>query len=313
MNFFQSKQYYQLMKGLPGLEPFIFDSHPSSESTGPLITGIYQSGRNKIWGKYVTRVVIIGEPNQLAECLHLLPQRNGWQFSRETHQSAIYTELRFIEPPKDTETLTKLPYTSIHRYLNILVETTEPADKLFSKVSSSKRRQIQSSLNAGASVRPASNEEEVRSFFRIIQDLYRTKVKKPLLPEEAFLRIFRDGRMGEVLLVIFRDEVVGGMLCPHVPGDVMYEWYIAGLDSRLKKYKVYPSVLVTWEAIRFASEHGFREFNFMGAGISGQPYGPRDFKLQFGGKLVEAPRLIFVHKPLLFLAGRIAIRLGFGG
>ncbi len=158
----------------------------------------------------------------------------------------------------------------------------------------------------------AGTEEEVESFYRILEDLYTGKIKKPLLQKEVFLRIFRNKNIGEIFVVLFNKQVVGGMLCPFDKKNEMYEWYIGCLDEEMKQYKVYPSVLVTWEAIKYASIHGFKRFNFMGAGIKGKPYGVRDFKMQFGGKLVDAPRYIFVHNPLLYKIGRLAIQLGLG-
>lgn len=312
MSFFQSETYYKLLSDLPGLGTFIFNFQSPDGNRVNFETGMHHYIGSKIKRLFTSRIVIIGEPAFLPLWTTELADRADWQFRQQTGGSCIYTELRFIEPPKDPGLVARLPYSFIHNYLNILVDTTLPAEVLYSGLSDSKKRQVQSSLNAGAMVRPALNEEEVKAFYKITRALYQKKVKKPLIPEEVFLRLFRDKTAGQVLLVIFNGKVVGGMLCPYYGKDEMYEWYISGLDSQMKKHKVYPSVLVTWEAIRFASDHGFRQFNFMGAGKTGQPYGVRDFKMRFGGKLVEVPRLIFVHKPFLYKLGKLAIRLGLG-
>ena len=312
MSFFQSETYYKLLKGLPGLEPFIFIGRDPGENRVHLVTGMRQFDLRKMKRVFTSRVIIIGEPSFLSLCITELSRRRDWQFREQTGGSSVYTELRLTEPPKDLNLISLLPYTLVQNNLNILVDTTLSEEILFSRISNSKNRQVQSSLKAGAVVRPARSEDEVKTFYNITRELYRYKVKKPLIPEEIFLRIFRDQDAGKVLLVMFRDRVVGGILCPFVSKDVMYEWYIAGLDTEMKQHKVYPSVLLTWEAIRFASANGFRQFNFMGAGVSGQPYGARDFKMQFGGKLVDTPRYIFVHKPVLYMLGKLAIRLGLG-
>ena len=312
MSFFQSETYYRLLNDIPGLGTFIFHFNEPGGNKVNLETGIHHYVGSRIKRLFTSRVVIIGEPSLLPLGTTELSQRADWQFKKQTGGSCIYTELRLIEPPKDPGLIAMLPYSYIQNNLNILVDTTLPAEVLFSRLSCSKRRQVLSSLKAGAVVRPAKSEEEVKAFYKITSDLYRRKVKKPLIPEEVFLRFFRNKVAGEVLLVIFNDRVVGGMVCPFFAKDEIYEWYISGLDASMKQHKVYPSVLVTWEAIRFASANGFCQFNFMGAGKSGQPYGVRDFKMRFGGKLVEAPRYIFVHKPFLYKLGKLAIRLGLG-
>ena len=312
MSFFQSEIYYNLLKGLPGLEPFIFRGQEPAGNHVNWVTGIRHYNTGSIKRLFTSRVIIIGEPSFLSLSTTELSRRTDWQFRKQTEGSCIYTELRLLEPPKDSGSIALLPYSFIHHYLNIFIDTTLSAELLFSGISVSKRRQVQSSLNAGAIVRQAGSEEEVKIFYQITRELYRKKIKKPLISEEVFLRLFRDKDAGVVLVVIFNDNIVGGMLCPYFEKDEMYEWYIAGQDDEMKMHKVYPSVLVTWEAIRFASASGFRRFNFMGAGISGRQYGARDFKMQFGGELVDAPRYIFVHKPLLYKLGKLAIRLGLG-
>ena len=47
----------------------------------------------------------------------------------------------------------------------------------------------------------------------------------------------------------------------------------------------------------------------MGAGEPGVPYGVRDFKSEFGGKLVEHGRFLCVKKPLLYKIGVLGVKL----
>jgi serine/alanine adding enzyme len=312
VSFFQSEIYFRLLNDLPGLGTFIFNVHEPNGNRVNLETGIHHYVGSRIKRLFTSRVVIIGEPASLKLWTTELSKRADWQFEKQTGGSCIYSELRLIGPPRFPDLIAILPFSFIQNYLNILVDTSISSQVLFSRISASKRRQVLSSIKAGATVRPALSEEEVKTFYKITSDLYRKKIKKPLIPEDVFLRFFRNKNAGEVLLVLYDNKIVGGMLCPFYAKEEMYEWYIAGLDAEMKKHKVYPSVLVTWEAIRYASENGFRQFNFMGAGKQDQPYGVRDFKMRFGGKLVEAPRLIFVHKPFLYKLGKLALRLGLG-
>jgi lipid II:glycine glycyltransferase (peptidoglycan interpeptide bridge formation enzyme) len=46
----------------------------------------------------------------------------------------------------------------------------------------------------------------------------------------------------------------------------------------------------------------------MGAGKPDIPYGVRDFKMAFGGQLVEHGRFLCIHKPLLYWIGRLAVK-----
>lgn len=311
MGFFQSVNYYALLKDIPGINPFFLNGKDSSGGEGLSLAGALLHSKGKLKKRITTRVLILEEPqNSVNDCGIL--NRIDWRFRHATGQTPIYTELRLLEPPRNPDSLAALPFSEKHSYLNILVDTTLPEEYLYSCLSGSKKRQVQSSLAAGAVVRPAHSEKEVHDFYAILSDLYRNKIRKPLMPEEVFLRIFRNKNSGVVLIASHDGCITGGMLCPFSSDGVMYEWYIAGQDRKKKSSKIYPSVLLTWEAIRYAAVNGFRQFNFMGAGESGKPYGTRDFKLQFGGKLVEAPRYLFIHKPFLYRLGKMALQLGLG-
>ncbi len=45
----------------------------------------------------------------------------------------------------------------------------------------------------------------------------------------------------------------------------------------------------------------------MGAGKSGTDYGVRDYKLQFGGHLVEYGRFIRIERPSLYRIGKMGL------
>ncbi|MDD4108442.1 MAG: peptidoglycan bridge formation glycyltransferase FemA/FemB family protein, partial [Prolixibacteraceae bacterium] len=63
---------------------------------------------------------------------------------------------------------------------------------------------------------------------------------------------------------------------------------------------IYPSVLATWKAIEYAAENRFEYFDFMGAGKPDEPYGVREFKTKFGGKVLEQGRFLHLCKPFLY-------------
>jgi len=308
--FFQSLSYYELIQGVRGYKPFVYILNNDKNIHADPLIGVIKQKPGKFFKLLTSRILILEEP-----CIDRFIQWYDNYFITKKLAGgnlAIYTEIRLLEPPQSLSISTSLPYTEKLSYLNILVDTTLPEEQLYASLSGSKKRQVQSSLAAGAVVRPAHSEEEVHDFYTILSDLYRKKIRKPLMPEEVFLRIFRDRNSGVVLIASHNGSVTGGMLCPLSSDGVMYEWYIAGQDRIKKTSEIYPSVLLTWEAIRYAAANGFRQFNFMGAGESGKPYGTRDFKLQFGGKLVEAPRYLFIHKPFLYRLGKMALQLGLG-
>lgn len=197
------------------------------------------------------------------------------------------------------------------KWFNILVNTSK-LEEVVSRISDEKLRQINKSLNQGAKIKVAENTEEVYQFYQILKQLYKKKIKKPLpdwLFFKAFFEITNQSGNGIFLLVEFNNRIVGGMMCPIDPRKQLYEWYIAGLDKEMQVKGIYPSVLVTWGALEYACKHNLPRFNFMGAGEPGVPYGVRDFKLRFGGELVNTTRYIKINKPMLYNLGKAVIGL----
>lgn len=313
MSFFQSAEFYELMSGLPGLEPFYINYSKQESRIWKPILGVWYGNGRSIKRYFSSRILIIGEPENYHSDNAISIDINDWKYAKPINRSSIYTELRLLEPSVSFNG-ELFPENVIYKpNVNILIDTTIPVDSLFSNLASVKKRQVNSSIKSGAYVRKALTEQEVMSFYQILKGLYKTKIRKPLLPLEVFIRVFNNKNAGEIFLVIFENKIIGGMLCPVYHKQEIYEWYIAGLDAEMKQKKVYPSVLVTWEVIKYATANGIARFNFMGAGEKDKPYGVRDFKMQFGGRLVDAPRYIIVHKPILYFLGKLAIRFRLGG
>lgn len=96
------------------------------------------------------------------------------------------------------------------------------------------------------------------------------------------------------------------MMCPILQGKAIYEWYVCGLDEEYKD--LYPSVMATHAAIEYAKANCLPLFDFMGAGKPNVPYGVRDFKMEFGGELIEHGRFLCVRKPLLYQIGKLGVK-----
>ena len=87
----------------------------------------------------------------------------------------------------------------------------------------------------------------------------------------------------------------------------VYEWFECGRDVEYEKQ--YPSVMATYAGMAYAAEHGIARCDFMGAGVPGVPYGVRDFKERFGGKMVEHGRFLYIAKPILYRIGALGVKI----
>ena len=175
-------------------------------------------------------------------------------------------------------------------------------DPSVNNLSDNRKRQLKKS---DAITELAVNESEIQEWYKVLKELYRTKVKTPLWPIEFFLEAYRQN-IAKFLLVKHEGRIIGGSM---VVADerTVYEWFECGLNAEYKDQ--YPSVMATYAGIQLAKESGCKRYDMMGAGEPGVPYGVRDFKAEFGGQLVEHGRFLCVMKPLLYKIGTIAVKI----
>lgn len=270
-----------------------------------LVTGIVQKETGLIKSYFTRRAIILGGPvfdeNILPEEVALLLK----ELKKILKNKAIFIEIRnFSNYSKHLEVFQKNKFDYLP-HLNFHVDCKD--EKIVKKnISKSKLRQIKKSLKSGAEIIEASSEFEVKAFYKILQDLYLTKIKTSLFSESFFLKFFRQ-KIGKYFLVRFENKIIGGIMCPVFDDRVIYEWFVCGEDGEYKG--IYPSILATWAAIDYASKNGIERFDFMGAGTPDKDYGVREFKSKFGGELVEHGRFLYIANPFLYQLGKAGVKL----
>jgi lipid II:glycine glycyltransferase (peptidoglycan interpeptide bridge formation enzyme) len=220
-------------------------------------------------------------------------------------QKAIYTEVRNFRDQTARKGLFNEKNYQFIEHLNYIVPVPS-IEKARAALSKSKKRQINKSLKNGAEVIQAENIEQVRSFYEILHQLYRDKVKKPLPSFDFFENFFQHNNLGKYFLIKYEGRIVGGIMCP-IYNDTIYEWFVCGKDGEIKD--VYPSVLATWGAIEYAAHNGLARFDFMGAGKPDQDYGVREFKSKFGGELVDFGRFVRINKKMHYQVGKVGLSI----
>ncbi len=310
-------------------------SKPSSDGSSPMSDGSSQQTLRGVCCGYVTkeknplkqyftrRAIIIGGPALADDCT----DEEVEALMKAVREQLINFKFSYLQIVPSGKEISNFKYTPIYietrnfndysrwkeafeqaefRYqphLNFHFDCTDK-DAIWTRLSETRRRQINKSVKSGTTIEEARTEEEITEWYAILSDLYRRRVKTPLFPLSFFLEFFRQKR-GVYLLVKHEGRVIGGMMCPIHAGKCLYEWFVCGLDTAYKDQ--YPSVMATWAAMVYAHEHGIPKFDIMGAGVPGVPYGVRDFKAEFGGTMVEYGRFLHVAKPLLYRIGEAGV------
>lgn len=190
-------------------------------------------------------------------------------------------------------------------HLNFHIDTSS-IEIVDANLGKSRKRDIRTTIREGVTVIEHPTDEQVCEYYKVLDNLYRTKVKTPLFPLSFFLALskHKDGRL---LLMEYQGRIIGGTVCVEQANKCVYEWFVCGEDGVYPH--VFPSSYATYAGIKYASEHGCARFDMMGAGTPDEEYGVRDFKARFGGELVEHGRFLCVTKPLLYKIGVLGVKI----
>ena len=309
---FQSPEAYSFYASVPSImEPFALGIACGEELRGVCVGYTTREG-GPLRQFFTRRAIIPGGPalkdDATDEEVRTLMEAVSYQPSAITnhqspitnHLSAIYIETRNFNDYSQWKSAFEAAGFSYKPHLNFHVDTQDFENRL----SDNRKRQIRKT--DGLQIRTEGIEEgEVREWYGVLSELYRTKVKTPLFPPEFFLEAFRQG-VGRFLLVKKGGHVIGGSMVV-ADGKCVYEWFECGLNSAYKEF--HPSVLATYSGIVYARTLGCGRYDMMGAGEPGVPYGVRDFKAEFGGRLVEHGRFLCICKPLLYRLGSLGVKI----
>lgn len=223
----------------------------------------------------------------------------------ELTSQAIYIETRNFNDYSRWKQVFERCGFSYQQHLNFHVDTTS-LEIIESRIGKNRKRDIKTSLRDGATIIEQPTIEQVREYYALLKHLYTTKIKTPLFSLSFFEHLYAQPN-GRFILVELNDEIIGGTVCVELPRKCLYEWFVCGRDGEWKS--IFPSSLATYAGIRYAAEQGCTRFDMMGAGKPDEAYGVRDFKARFGGEQVEHGRFLCVQKPLLYMMGKLGVKL----
>lgn len=281
-HYFQSPAFFSVCQSSPKLDPAYIIANAGTEIVGVLLyfkqvqftfpIASFLSSRTIIWGGPVARDGSL----PIVEGL-LMHYRCIDPFT-------IYTQVRNLfdtGPYKDSFIKQGFHY---EEHLNILVDLTLPEEDLWKGIQSRRRSQIRKSEREGCLVEQQHSVTALNDSYSILEEVYQ-RARLPLPEREHFEALLKhaDEASGlRVFTVSWEGKTIGCMLCL-AHGTTLFEYYTGSYSAYYKKL---PNDLLPWAVFMLAKKEGFTRFDFGGAGKPGVPYGVRDQKEKFGGKLV---------------------------
>ncbi len=216
---------------------------------------------------------------------------------------SLFTEVRNLREPGRLRPLFGGCGYTYEEHLNYLVDLDRPSDEIFGAIGPRTRKHIRKGLrDQHVVVRALGERADLAEWYRLLRQTYHS-IRVPLADRslfEAAFDLLRPRGMALFLMATVRDVPVACSLelCYR---DTLYGWY-GGSDRAYSKYM--PNELLTWHILEWGASHGYKVYDFGGAGRQGEAYGVRDFKAKFGGELVCFGRYTYIHAPNLLRLSR---------
>jgi len=287
---FQAPVFYQFYRRQPNANPVYLIARDAASSIQGVLLAVIIKEHKGIISSLTSRCVVHGGPVLNADDPDVLGVLLGGLNSFIGNKALFIQFRNFRDWPLPVKLVFEKHGFVLRDRLNAIIQLTNEQE-MYSGLSASRRRQIKKATQAGVSYRPAENMAEVSMLYKILEDLYRNKVRKPL-PDwsffEGFFTYLVPRKAGIVLVVEAKEGIIGGIFAPLTRYKTISELYVCGLDKTFPQY--HPSIMATWAAMDYGLRHGYTQFDFMGLGKPNVPYGVRDFKLRFGGDPVNYGR-----------------------
>jgi len=296
-NIFQSPHLAEVFERAKGIEPIALAA--IHEDTGEICASLlaYVIRYTNILSSFASWSRIRGGPLYLDTEEGILAAKILLKYyDRVVKKKVLYTDIRNLWDINSAASALFRNVGYIYEdHLNFLVDLRKTKEELWNNLSKSRRRFIRKARERGVTVEEGKDRDLIASFYELLKHTYRN-AKIPLADISLFnsaFDILAPKNLLKLFMARYKDEYIGGIMCLTYKGTIT-EWFVTG--SR-RHSKLYPSDIVTWYPIEWGSEKGFHTFDFLGAGKPNEEYGVRDFKKQFGGKLVNFGGYRKVYSP----------------
>lgn len=294
-NIFHTPEMFHVFKRTEGYKPMIWAVVDGGQILALLLP--VQIRLNKFFSSLTTRAVVFGsvlyESGDLGElALGILMDA----YLKKMDEKSIFTELRNIHDLGSAQpVLTKHGFV-YEDHLNYLIDLNRPVDSVFQSIGKRTRKNIRRGLNKNlVRIVKVKDRKELDESLQLIEETYQ-RARVPLADRSLFESAYEElgsKDMVRFFLAYVENEPVATSI-ELLYKDVIYGWY-SGMNRDYSSYV--PNELLMWQILKWGTEHGYKFYDFGGAGKPDEEYGVREFKAKFGGELVNFGRNIHVHKP----------------
>jgi serine/alanine adding enzyme len=301
-NIFHSPEMFHVFARARGHQPTLWaavDGGESGQRLLALLLPVYVTLMGGLFRRLTTRGIAYGSVLCAAgpegeQALTMLLET----YKQKAKGRALFTELRNLSDLSDLQPVLHDNGFAYEDHLNYLVNLDCSPEDVLQSIGQRTRKKIRHALRQGkVTVEECCRPEQVAICYQLLQKTYAV-AQIPLadwsLFEAAFDILHTQG-MAKFLLARINDDYAAASV-ELIYKDAIYGWY-GGMDRAYGDY--IPNELLLWYIFEWGAEHGYKVYDFGGAGRPDEKYGVRDFKAKFGGQLVCYGRNTCAHAPRL--------------
>lgn len=278
----------------------------ASEIVGILVADM-QSEYSGVLGKITARAIVWGGPlikDQNTEIGYLLLK----EFDIICKKNVVYSQFRNLWNTGFLKNVFSDNKFKFEEHLDIFIDLKKGKESIWGDFHPTRRKQINRGIKREiiSEIVDKLNNEDFNSCLEILRLVYGV-AKLPFPKKDFFSHAFDiliKKKHLRIALARYKNEIIGFRFFLCYKG-LLYDWY-AG--SRSAHYDKYPNDILPWEILKWGADNGYTTFVFGGAGKPNVPYGVRDYKMKFGGSLVNFGRFVKIHKPFLMIAARTGFK-----
>ncbi len=298
-NIFQSSSMLRLWQHTKNWEPLFLAAVDGQEDVLGVLLAVLQEDRFP--GRWTRRAVAWAGPlvrphPEEKQILNALFKAYAGLLDKKR---IVYAQFRnlYKQAPGSLEifALNGYKYAS---HLNYIIHLNADEGLLWRKLYHSKRKNLKQARQNNLSVIQAGSISHAQEAYEVLRAVYK-RLKAPLADKSMFLEFYRllcASGAGRIFLVYYKTKAVGAQYLL-VYKDTLYAWYGGCLSDY---FKLHPNEFLLWEAIKWGCRNNFKIFDTGGAGSPKEKYGPRQFKKEFGARMVDYGRLTKAYNPWAF-------------
>lgn len=305
-NIFQTPEMYEVYCKVDDYRPIIIAAVTNEGVIHGILSAVIMKEHSGPLGILSSRTIVMGGPiilnNDKVIGKELL---NNLNILIKT--KSIYTQFRNLFDISFIDEEFSVEGFVYEDHLDILNSVTISKDEIKSRLKKSAKKNYNKSKNKGVYFKEISDSDNINASYKLIKETYqRVKLPYPDLKffESLFEVLYFKGYI-KYFGAFIENELIG-VRVELTYNNIIYDYYAGSSEKHKNKY---PNDFLPLEILLWGNENQYKIFDFGGAGKPNIPYGVRDYKLKFGGDLVNYGRYERINNQMFYKLGKLAMKL----